>query len=84
MIFYVCPTRKNNLYFTNVNAQIFQVVYVSRNAKDNAVSFYHFHQMARFLGQQKTSWDEFFALYTSGHSMKATAASMYVYNTSIT
>jgi hypothetical protein len=44
-----------------------KVLYVSRNPKDNAVSFFHFHRMARFLGLQKNlDWNEFFPLYLSG------------------
>ncbi|KFD53172.1 hypothetical protein M514_05882 [Trichuris suis] len=47
-----------------------KVVYVCRNPKDTAVSYYHFHRMARFLGQQDIAWDDFFPLYTSGNSMQ--------------
>lgn len=46
-----------------------KLIYVARNPKDNAVSFYHHHRMARFLGVQKDlSWDHFFALYITGSS----------------
>ena len=46
-----------------------KLVYVARNPKDNAVSFFHHHRMARFLGVQKDlSWADFFALYVTGSS----------------
>jgi hypothetical protein len=44
-----------------------QIVYTARNPKDNAVSFYHYHRMTRFLGlQHNMTWNEFFALYMAG------------------
>jgi hypothetical protein len=44
-----------------------KIIYVSRNPKDTAVSFYHFHQMARYLGQQANMpWDEFLDLFLEG------------------
>lgn len=45
-----------------------KLLYVARNPKDQAVSFFHFHRMARFLGlQTQTSWNEFFPLFCSGY-----------------
>ncbi|KAF8387370.1 hypothetical protein PRIPAC_76512 [Pristionchus pacificus] len=45
-----------------------KLLYVARNPKDQAVSYFHFHRMARFLGlQTHTTWDEFFPLFCSGY-----------------
>jgi len=68
--------RKPRVWFTHLPLELMptqaieggcRIIYVSRNPKDTAVSYFHFHKMARFLGQQKTTWDEFFTLYTSGN-----------------
>jgi len=72
-----CHTKgtKYRLCFTHLPVELLpdsiingkcKLIYVARNPKDNAVSFYHFHRMARFLGCQQTTWNEFFALYLSG------------------
>lgn len=70
--------RKRRVAFTHLPLELLpdsvlngrcKIVYVARNPKDNAVSFFHFHRMARFLGlQQNLKWDEFFALYCEGSS----------------
>ncbi|KAL1419512.1 hypothetical protein MTO96_025256 [Rhipicephalus appendiculatus] len=44
-----------------------KIIYVVRNPKDNAVSYYHHHKMSTFLGNFKGSWDEFLEHYMSGH-----------------
>lgn len=44
-----------------------KIIYVVRNPKDNAVSYYHHHKMSTFLGNFKGSWDEFLNHYMSGH-----------------
>lgn len=44
-----------------------KIIYVMRNPKDNAVSYYHHHQMSKFLGNTSASWDEFLAHFLAGH-----------------
>ncbi|XP_043942192.1 sulfotransferase 1C4-like isoform X2 [Protopterus annectens] len=42
-----------------------KIIYVARNAKDNAVSYYHFHQMNRGLPEPGT-WEEFLKKFQEG------------------
>lgn len=44
-----------------------KVIYVVRNPKDNAVSYYHHHKISTFLGNYKGTWDEFLRNYMEGH-----------------
>jgi hypothetical protein len=41
-------------------------VYVVRNPKDVAVSFYHFHRSHKLLGFYKGTWDDFFECFIRG------------------
>ncbi|CAG2166188.1 unnamed protein product [Oppiella nova] len=43
-----------------------KIIYVVRNPKDAAVSYYYHHRMSSFLGNYKGSWDDFCKLFVSG------------------
>lgn len=45
---------------------LFQIIYVSRNPKDNAVSYFYHHKIAQFLGPYTGSFNDFMTLYTRG------------------
>lgn len=69
-------TERRRIFFTHLPLELLpksalngdcRIVYVARNPKDNAVSFYHYHRMTRFLGlQHNLPWNDFFALYMAG------------------
>ncbi|XP_054711563.1 sulfotransferase 1B1-like [Uloborus diversus] len=44
-----------------------KIIYVMRNPKDTAVSYYHHHKMSTFLGNITDSWDKFLAHFMAGH-----------------
>ncbi|CAH1773533.1 unnamed protein product, partial [Owenia fusiformis] len=44
-----------------------KVVYVARNPKDVAVSFYHFYRSNKSLGNFNRGWEEFFEMFVEGY-----------------
>ncbi|GMT11292.1 hypothetical protein PFISCL1PPCAC_2589, partial [Pristionchus fissidentatus] len=67
---------KKRVYFTHLPIHMLptsiregksKVIYVARNPKDMAVSYYHFHRSARFLGRQTSlAWNDFFTFFCTG------------------
>lgn len=53
----------------------FQVIYVARNPKDVIVSYYHFHNMAKFLKDPDT-FSEFLTDFLEGRGLQT----LYVFN----
>ncbi|KFM74422.1 Sulfotransferase family cytosolic 1B member 1, partial [Stegodyphus mimosarum] len=44
-----------------------KIIYVMRNPKDTAVSYYHHHKISNFLGNSTATWDQFLAYFMSGN-----------------
>lgn len=44
-----------------------KIIYVMRNPKDTAVSYYHHHKMSTFLGNISMTWDKFLEHFMAGH-----------------
>ncbi|GMR49437.1 hypothetical protein PMAYCL1PPCAC_19632, partial [Pristionchus mayeri] len=71
------PSAKKRVWFTHLYLEYLpeaakqgkcKVLYVGRNPKDTAVSFLHFHYIAKHLGcQTSMDFNEFFPLFTSGY-----------------
>ncbi len=49
----------------NVSDHFFQIVYVARNAKDNAVSYFHFDQM-NMAEPEPGDWNTFLQNFIEG------------------
>ena len=71
---------------SDVNAEVLmgvlsmQVVYVARNAKDNAVSFFHFDRMT-YVQPEPGDWNSFLQIFMDGKSLYITYLSqIYVIN----
>lgn len=47
------------------SAVFLQMIYVARNAKDNAVSYFHFHHMAKLM-PEIGNWEEYLEDFLTG------------------
>ncbi|GMT02276.1 hypothetical protein PENTCL1PPCAC_24450, partial [Pristionchus entomophagus] len=70
------PPARKRIWFTHLHVDHLpdavkegkcKLIYVARNPKDQAVSSFHFHRSARFLGlRTDMTWNEFFSHFRSG------------------
>ncbi|XP_054154337.1 sulfotransferase 1B1-like [Oppia nitens] len=60
-----------HLPVTHIPSQLKQskckIIYVMRNPKDNAVSYYHHHRISTYLGNYRGPWNTFVDLFANGH-----------------
>lgn len=56
----------------------FQVIYIARNPRDVAVSYYHFHNMAKFL-PEPGSFEEFLSNFLNGKGQQTQHSLLCLY-----
>ncbi|XP_070560884.1 sulfotransferase 1B1-like [Ptychodera flava] len=56
-----------HLFPTQAFTKKSKIIYVGRNPKDNAVSYYHFYKSVSGFGYYKGSWDAFLQMYLKDH-----------------